>query len=117
MKSIMIVEDNERLLSTFQRILEGDSIAVYPAHDVRGALTIMDFTKIDVAIVDYKLPRISGDRLAKHITENSPDTKIYMISGYDQVIEALDNIGVTVNGVFKKPIDPRLLERIVKQVD
>jgi YesN/AraC family two-component response regulator len=43
----------------------------------------MDFTMIDVAIVDYKLPRISGEQLAKHITENSPVTKINMISGYD----------------------------------
>ena len=67
MKSIMIVEDNERLLDTFQRILESDNIAVYPAHDVRGALTIMEFTKIDVAILDYKLPLISGERLAKYI--------------------------------------------------
>lgn len=117
MKSIMVVEDNERLLDTFQRILESDKTSVYPAHDVRGALTIMDFTKIDVAILDYKLPRISGERLAKYITQKYPETKIYMISGYDQVVEALDKIGVTVDGVFKKPIDPRLLERIVKQVD
>ena len=117
MKTIMIVEDNEHLLDTFQRILESNNTIVYPAHDVRGALTIMDFAKIDVAILDYKLPMISGERLVKHITENSPHTKVYMISGYDQVVEALDKIGATVDGVFKKPIDPRLLERIAKQVN
>jgi hypothetical protein len=29
----------------------------------------------------------------------------------------LDNMGVTVDGIFMKSIDPRLLERIAKQVD
>ena len=117
MKNILVVEDNERLLDTFQRILENDNINVYAAHDVRGALTILDFTRIDAAILDYKLPRISGERLAKHITEKYPDTLVYMISGYDQVLDALNNLGITVNGVFKKPINPRLLELIAKQLE
>ena len=115
MKNILVVEDNENLLVTFQRIIENDETVVYPAHDVRGALTILEFTKIDVAILDYKLPRISGEKLAKYIQEKHPETKVYMISGFDKVLDALDDIGISVNGVFKKPIDPRVLELMARK--
>jgi DNA-binding NtrC family response regulator len=112
-KNILLVDDDEDILFCYEALLDHENIELYSACNAEDALDIMEDVKIDVAILDYMLPTCNGDRLAQLIHEVYPDTSIYIISGVYDVDEALDNIGVNVKEVMKKPVDPDELEHII----
>jgi DNA-binding NtrC family response regulator len=117
MKTILIVDDDEDLLFCYQTLLENNETTIYISPTVKGALNILDFAKIDVAILDYMLPEITGDKLGLYINKMHPAVKIYFISGYDEVHDAVKKLNVTVQGIFKKPVDPAMLLQIVESND
>ena len=117
MKNVLIVDDDEAILSNFKALLQNDNTNIYTSPTVKGALTILDFTKIDVAILDYKLPKLPGDKLASYIKKKYPDTKVIIISGYYDAAKAVAKLDVKIHGFLKKPVDLDVFEKIVYGVD
>lgn len=114
MKNILIVDDDEDLLFCYRIILEKEGRNVHTATDVPEALEVIQLHKIDIAILDFMLPKITGDKLAEKIFEQDPEVKIVFISGYDEAVEAVKKLDIKVYGVIRKPVEPELLERFVK---
>ena len=114
MKTILIVDDDEDLLFCYQTLLESDKTTIYTSPTVKGALNILDFAGVDVAILDFMLPEITGDKLGLYINKTFPAVKVFFISGYDEVYDAVRELNVTAAGIYKKPVDPDVLLRIVK---
>lgn len=115
MKTILIVDDDEDLLFCYQTLLESDKTTIYISPTVKGALNILDFADIDVAILDYMLPEMTGDKLGLYINKIHPKIKLYYISGYDEVYDAIKNLNVKAEAIYKKPIDPEVLNHIVEK--
>jgi two-component SAPR family response regulator len=63
---------------------------------------------------DYRSLEVTGDVLAERINEIDPEVKIFFISGYDEAVDAIKRLDVPVYGLFKKPVDPYLLGRLVR---
>ena len=55
MKNVLIVDDDKAILSNFKALLQNDNTNIYTSPTVKGALTILEFTKIDIAILLYLL--------------------------------------------------------------
>lgn len=66
--------------------------------------------KPHVVTLDYSLPDMNGDQLLKQIKENSPDTKVIIISGQEDVKVALDLLKKGANEYIVKDEDTK--ERI-----
>ena len=94
-------------------LLENDQIEFFSAVNAEDALDILREVDIDVAILDYMLPTCKGDRLAQLINESFPDVVIFIISGIYDVNDALEGLDVCVKEVFKKPLDPDVLEDLI----
>ena len=54
-----------------------------------------------------------GDRLAQLINEMYPDVVIFMVSGIYDVNETVEKLEIRVKEVFKKPVDPHVLEKLI----
>ena len=117
MKNVLIVDDDEDILTNFKALLQNNNTNIYTAPTVKSALTILEFTKIDVAILDYKLPKMPGDKLASYIKNKTPDTKVFIISGHYEAAEAVEKLDVKVHGFLKKPVDLDVLEKLVYNND
>ena len=117
MKNVLIVDDDEDILTNFKALLQNNNTNIYTAPTVKSALTILEFTKIDVAILDYKLPKMPGDKLALYIKNKTPDTKVFIISGYYEAAEAVEKLDVKIHGFLKKPVDLDVLEKLVYNND
>ncbi len=117
MKTILVVDDDEDLLYSYQTLLENDDTLIYVSTSVKKALKILDSFEIDVAILDYMLPEITGDKLGLYINKMHPRIKLYFISGYEEAVDAIKKLDVRVYGFFKKPIEPNLLQDIVDGYD
>lgn len=67
---ILLVEDDEGILSGLKMSLELEGFRVLTARDGLEALEIMNRTKPDLLIVDIMMPRMNGYSFLKRVREN-----------------------------------------------
>ncbi|MGI8988766.1 MAG: response regulator [Bryobacteraceae bacterium] len=82
--TILVVDDEEMLREFISKALVRKGYAVLTASDGPEALGICErrHTEIDLLLTDLTMPRMSGDELAAKTSENWPDIRMLMISGY-----------------------------------
>lgn len=113
-KNILVVDDDTDLLYCYEMMLHSDEINVYTSDDVDEAQEIVMNHQIHLAILDFMLPKLTGDKLAKRIHEIDENVKIIFVSGYAEVVEAVKKLDITIHGVFMKPVNPEIVEKIAE---
>ena len=73
--------------------------------------------KIHLAILDYMMPKLRGDQLARRLIQIDQEIKIIFVSGYNEVIEVAKKLEFDVFGVFMKPFDPDVIEKLAESND
>ena len=116
-KRILFVDDDEDILFCYRMSLESENLTIYTAQDSESALDIVIHQKIDVAVLDYMMPGVKGDELAKLVGQIDPRVKIYFVSGFDVALENVKRLNLSVYGVFMKPIEPDLIRKIAETED
>jgi two-component system response regulator HydG len=102
-KSILVVDDAPTALEVLERNLASKGYRVYTAPSVVDAIKILDKSSIDLVITDYKMPKVSGLDLIRHIKENSPDIEVIMITGYASVKGAVEAVKMGAEEYLPKP--------------
>lgn len=104
MKKVLIVDDEFEFVNDFAKGLEMFGYEVYKAGDGEGALSVIEKSKPDIILCDYRLPDIDGDKILEKIKAKYPDIKFVMITAYydEAVQKRLLNLGA--NEVVFKPI-------------
>ena len=87
---IFIVEDDLWYSSMLDYYLSLNPDYVIQKFDTAKSFLAKLHEKPDVVTLDYSLPDQTGDQLLKQIKEISPDTKVIIISGQEDVKIALD---------------------------
>jgi DNA-binding NtrC family response regulator len=114
MKSILVVDDDVDLLFCYSLMLENDDTEVITTNDVDEAQKIARNQNIDLAILDFMMPKLRGDQLAMRLYDINNKIKIIFVSGYSEVREAVKKLDITVHGVYLKPVNPELMEKIAE---
>lgn len=83
-ETVLIVDDEELLLTMGDTILSGYGYTVYTANSGHSALELISKSDkpIDLVITDLVMPVMSGRELVEHIREISPGTRILCTTGY-----------------------------------
>jgi two-component system response regulator AtoC len=89
---VFIVEDDLWYSSMLQYYLSLNPDYVVQKFDTAKTFLARLHEKPDVVTLDYSLPDMNGDQLLKQVKEASPDTKVIIISGQEDVKVALDLI-------------------------
>jgi len=86
---------------------------------VVDAIKILKNTPIDIVITDYKMPKVSGLDLIRHIRENYYETEVIMITGYASIKDAVEAVKMGAAEYLAKPFTDEELftavERVVKK--
>ncbi len=84
-KKVMLVDDNEQVLTVTTRILSAMGWEVLAFPDPQVAVEIVDKInpKIDLLFTDFNMPRMNGAELIKIIKEKKPNIKTICMSGLD----------------------------------
>ena len=77
----MLVDDDEHYLASTQALLTSEGYRVLTARDGPEALQILSNTSIDVALVDYSMPHVSGAELITQIRAQDSDIRIVLQTG------------------------------------
>lgn len=89
---ILIVDDDVNLASNLQDLLEAGGYGTAVAHDGETALALCCEKPFELALIDIKLPDISGIKLVEELSSLPPEREYIIITGYaslDSAIEAV----------------------------
>jgi two-component system cell cycle sensor histidine kinase/response regulator CckA len=116
-ESILLVEDDERIRTVAQGILESLNYRVLTAGDGSEALnTYRSEEHVDLVITDIVMPEMGGPDLVRELRKEDPDLKAIAITGYvlDENRRELKEQGV--QEVVNKPFDASALGMVVRRV-
>ena len=82
---VLMVDDEERFLSTMSRILTLRGLSVTTAVNAALALEILARSPFDVVILDEKMPGMKGTEALPLIRKTAPDVEIIMLTGHASV--------------------------------
>ena len=102
-KRILVVDDAPTALEVLERNLLTRGYRVFTVPGVVDAIRILENSPIDLVITDYKMPKISGLDLIRHIRENYHDTEVIMITGYASVKGAVEAVKMGAEEYLPKP--------------
>ena len=109
-RRVLIVEDDEELVSAYRRFFEkhhADEFAATYAADGEQALGTLQHEPVDVVILDWGLPGISGASLAKALRANAKTRSlgILMVTARSAVGETVFALEAGADDLLGKPFD------------
>ncbi len=115
-KKIMIVDDNDDIITTYRVVLERMGYGVVAAHDGRECLEEIEEIKPDLVLLDVLLPGLSGTDVCRSIKENAQTRHIPVVaitaSMSGQTRNRMAEVGA--DDFLLKPLDVSDLNRVVK---
>ena len=105
---ILLVDDDPRLLSVLSDTLESYGHAVTIAGKGEEAVEVFDPTLHDVVITDLGMPRMNGWEVAERIKAKSPDTPVFLLTGWGESVAAHEG-SQFVDRVVAKPVSAEAL--------
>jgi chemosensory pili system protein ChpA (sensor histidine kinase/response regulator) len=80
--TVFYVDDNAKAQRLLGSVLTADGFRVITASNPLEALERCEKLRFDLALLDYRMPFLSGSQLAKEIKSLAPNVPIVLISGY-----------------------------------
>jgi len=106
MTCILVVDDDPSILLNTIAYLEDEGFEVLAAETPKLALEIITNKKIDIGIIDMRLPGIDGNELILQAHQILPDMKFIIHTGSTDYLipEKLENIGILQEQIINKPV-------------
>jgi CheY-like chemotaxis protein len=108
---MLVAEDNRASRVLLEKLLKTQGHEVFSAEDGKEALDLYDVNDIDMAFIDWMMPKMDGIELATEIRKLKPEKKPYLImvtskSGEENMLTALE---AGLDDFIIKPIDSAVL--------
>jgi len=112
---VLLVDDEEELVSTMAERLSLREIDADWSTSAEDALRKLETDRYDVAVLDVKIPRISGIELKKQMERKAPHTKFIFLTGHGS--EADFKAGSAEAGPEFYLVKPVNIEDLIKKMD
>ena len=110
---ILIVEDEIGIANFLQQGLEEEGYSIVVAHDGKTGLELALSQKVNVILLDWILPKLTGIEVCKSIRKIDTTTPIIFLTAKDTVQETIEGLKAGANDYIKKPFSfDELVERI-----
>ena len=101
--TIVVADDHPAMLEAVAEILERHGFEVIGrAADGEQAVRLIEETKPDLALLDYRMPRLNGIEVAARAATGSPDTAIVFYTAYGDRTLLSEALAVGARGFVLK---------------
>jgi DNA-binding NtrC family response regulator len=101
---LLLVDDEERFLSTTSKLLTQKGIKVFTANSGSDALKILIKEDIHVVVLDVKMPGMDGIATLKEIKCRFPLIEVIMLTGHGSIESAVEGLKSGATDFLTKPI-------------
>jgi DNA-binding NtrC family response regulator len=112
---ILVIDDEEIVLRSCQRILADKEHSVEVAADGVEGLRRIDEGDYDVIVLDIKMPRMDGIEVLRDVKERHPDIEVIMVTGLSEVQTAVRAMKLGAFDYLPKPFEPDELRHVVER--
>lgn len=115
--TVAIVDDDAIVRSALASYLQaGGFDVVHQATNGEEALLAIARTPVDVVIMDVRMPKMDGIRATSELRRQAPNTKILIITSFDEDEAVRDALSAGANGFLLKDTSPGGLAEAVRTV-
>ena len=113
-KSLLIVDDEPRVIDSIVRILRKEDIHILTAGSGAAAMDVIKNQTVGVVLSDQNMPSMDGIRLLEKVREYDDEIVRILLTGYASVDNAIDAINRTqIFEFLQKPWDNDALVRTI----
>ena len=102
--SILLVDDDDSILSIFEIFLTSNGYEVSACNTAERALELLNKKNYDVTVLDFIRPEMRGDELALKIKKEQENIEIIFVSGFSQFEQCIKTLNVGISEILLKPI-------------
>ena len=103
--AILLVDDDEVFRERLAKALRERGYEVATAADHDAALTAAQGRRPDFAIVDLRMPGLSGLSLIGPLHAVAPGARIVVLTGYGSITSAVEALRAGAHDYLSKPVD------------
>ncbi len=112
---ILVVDDEEIVIRSCLRILDGNGYQIETARDGHEALRKVEDNLYDVMILDIMMPNLGGLEVLRRVKEAHPDMDVIMITGLSQIDTAVQAMKLGAFDYIPKPFEPDELRLVLQR--
>lgn len=112
---ILLVDDNRGQRLTLESILKSAGFQVTTADCGKAALAAAEKEEFAAALLDIKMPDITGIDVLKVIKTNRPQMSVIMMTGYAETEFAIDALNAGATAYLLKPANIEQIKALLKQ--
>lgn len=113
MPTVLIVDDDQKLLKMLQRTLVYENLNVITANHGLEALAVVKSHQPDLLIVDWMMPQMDGLTLIRRLRAEENHTMILMLTARDAIENRVDGLESGADDYLVKPFaPPELVARV-----
>lgn len=124
MYKVLLVDDEALIREAISENIQWEELGfsfMGACENGRQAMEMIEREQPDLLLTDINMPFVDGMELTKFVYENYPDTKVIIISGFDEFEYAKNAVKYQVLEYILKPITPmeflETLQRVKKMFD
>lgn len=114
-KSVLLVDDDAKLLTLLKKYFELDGFIVYTASDGIDALMAVREHKPDIMVLDLMMPGIDGWEVCRRLRIDN-DIPIIMLTARDEESDRLIGLEIGADDYVTKPFSPKEVVARVKAI-
>ncbi|MDH7516103.1 MAG: response regulator [Bacteroidota bacterium] len=102
---ILVVDDERIVCDALARHLRGAGFDVMVAYGGAAALDILAAHPVDLALIDIRMPKVTGFDVLETLKRDQPAAKAVMMTAYADIRSAVDLISRGAVDILSKPVD------------
>jgi signal transduction histidine kinase/CheY-like chemotaxis protein len=102
---VLIVDDDRSIVRLCQKVLERANFDVLVGNSAEEALGYLRTEKLDLLLVDIRMPDMDGFELAALAKQIRPDIAILLMTGHGTVETAITALHRGIDGLILKPFE------------
>jgi two-component system response regulator MprA len=106
MPTVLIVDDDPKLLKMLQRTLVYENLNVLTATNGLEALPLMQAQRPDLLIVDWMMPMMDGLTLVRRLRDEENKTMVLMLTARDAIENRVEGLESGADDYLVKPFAP-----------
>ncbi len=113
--SILIIDDEPRVLRAFARNLRLGGYTVFTANSGAEGVELYHQEQPEIVITDLRMPEMTGQDVLQAIRAHDPEANVILVSGHGDQDEILEAMRAGASDFLPKPVDQVTLESALRR--
>lgn len=115
-KTVFIVDDEKNICLVLAQVLEPLGLKIETATSGQAALDRLNDPKIDLLLLDIRMPGIDGMEVLRRFRKSRPEVRVIMMTAYGTVDLAVEAMKAGAADFIQKPFTPKEIRELVLRV-